>query len=920
MGAGKLQQARDADGLLAQQRHDGPALGVLRGDGVDLAQFVAGALAQQWRSHPGGRHAVVDDPGPGLDAGAAQIVLQIGGFEHRRGLGQRDQNHLGLLGVLELHHRRGEVHAGAAHLAHDVAVVGAGGVQQQERVASGRRIHHDKLLAGFADGAREGLEDGDFFGARRAQVFFEQCASGGIQFRALGRQHLLAVALGDLVRVDAAHGEVLQRAAQRLLQVGCRVRRGQMHRKAPVRQFHRDGGGQRGLADAALAHQHHQAVAVDGNAIHQRSQAWQVDVGLSAAIAGHRRRRRVHQQLAQGLAPHQVEGLERHKVGRQRLQGWRHGGEHGLLASANGSGQRVLRRFARRKHAVHHQVLLPQTDGPQFAVRACGFAQRGLLRAGHQHQPGARAVGQRRHGRRVLAALLFQPGQRSEAGGIALGRLQKAAPGPRQLQQTDGVAGGRCVKNDVLVARVQAGVGQQRGELVKRRNFCGAGARELLFNALDHVIGQHAAHRPDDAVAVALGSGLWVDLQRPQAWHLGHGRDLVADRQAKHLAHVRRRVGADQQHALAAGRQLHGRGAGQRGLADAAFAGEKEKTRCVVEKLHGFILVVSAAGAARTASTRRLRLHSGQRRPAAHERADAIQLGLEAGWIGFQIFQRQNKKRFDARAQRAVGGQKGGIHLCVGTGGVCRVVHTPVRAQHRPQIGGAGFAGGAGAHGDHHVGDRWQVVPRLAVAALRRDAFARQQGQRARMHLSGGLAAGAQGAPARRGQVVEAGLGKDGAARVAGTKEQDIHGRLGKQRNGDGVGAAGQIGFSIRAGWRAAAGEAFRHAQPFAQRRLAGAAFVRQIGDQFGHQGDIGPVALVASLLCSGQQTGLRERLQVERHIGGGQAQRGRNLAGHQPLRALFDEQAKDIEPNARGQGFKDGGGGGLVHIAIIQQ
>ena len=54
--------------------------------------------------------------------------------------------------------------------------------------------------------------------------------------------------------------------------------------------------------------------------------------------------------------------------------------------------------------------------------------------------------------------------------------------------------------------------------------------------------------------------------------------------------------------------------------------------------------------------------------------------------------------------------------------------------------------------------------------------------------------------------------------------------------------------------------------------------------------------------------------------ISGGQAQRGRNLAGHQPLRALLDQQAKDIEPNARGQRFKDGGGGFFVHTAIIQQ
>jgi hypothetical protein len=97
-----------------------------------------------------------------------------------------------------------------------------------------------------------------------------------------------------------------------------------------------------------------------------------------------------------------------------------------------------------------------QADGGQLAVGAGHFAQGGLLGSGHQHQAGTRRVGQRVDGRLVLAALLLQPGQRAEAGGIALALLQKAAPGARQLQQADGVAGGRGVENDVVeVGRVR---------------------------------------------------------------------------------------------------------------------------------------------------------------------------------------------------------------------------------------------------------------------------------------------------------------------------------------------------------------------------------------------------------------------------------------------------------------------------------
>ena len=47
---------------------------------------------------------MIDHPGPGLDAGAAQVGLQVGGLLHRSRLGQSDYHHLGLFRVLQLHH------------------------------------------------------------------------------------------------------------------------------------------------------------------------------------------------------------------------------------------------------------------------------------------------------------------------------------------------------------------------------------------------------------------------------------------------------------------------------------------------------------------------------------------------------------------------------------------------------------------------------------------------------------------------------------------------------------------------------------------------------------------------------------------------------------------------------------------------
>jgi hypothetical protein len=89
-----------------------------------------------------------------------------------------------------------------------------------------------------------------------------------------------AVGRGDLLRVDAADRQVLQRAVQRLGQVRGGVGGAQVHRQAAPGQFHRHGRRQRGLADAALAHQHDQAVAVRRDVVHQRGKARGDERGL----------------------------------------------------------------------------------------------------------------------------------------------------------------------------------------------------------------------------------------------------------------------------------------------------------------------------------------------------------------------------------------------------------------------------------------------------------------------------------------------------------------------------------------------------------------------------------------------------------------------------------------------------------------
>ena len=93
-----------------------------------------------------------------------------------------------------------------------------------------------------------------------------------------------------------------------------------MHLVPPVRQRHGHGGGQCGLAHTTLAHEHDQAVAVLGDLIHEPGQVGRQQREFDSAVGVAGRGRGRIKQLAQGIHTHQVEGLERHLVQRQRTQ------------------------------------------------------------------------------------------------------------------------------------------------------------------------------------------------------------------------------------------------------------------------------------------------------------------------------------------------------------------------------------------------------------------------------------------------------------------------------------------------------------------------------------------------------------------------------------------------------------------------
>ena len=244
---------------------------------------------------------------------------------------------------------------------------------------------------------------------------------------------------------------------------------------------------------------------------------------------------------------------------------------------------------------------------------ALGFAQGRRVGAGDQHDTGFGRVGQAGDGGRVQCFLFLQPGQRAKAGGAALVGIDVAAPRRRQCQQAQRVAGRCSVEDDVVECCGRRRFAEQFGEFVEGRDLDRARAGELFFHALDRRRRQDVTVGRNHPFAVGGGRRFRIDVQRSQT-----GSALDCGRRAgkrcfQHFIEVGGRIGTDDQHPFALfGQRQPGR-AGQRGLADAALAGEEEVTRCVVQIDHG--ISSAAAGFRRAAGFFRCCFAAGQRQP-----------------------------------------------------------------------------------------------------------------------------------------------------------------------------------------------------------------------------------------------------------------------------------------------------------------
>ena len=349
-----------------------------------------------------------------------------------------------------------------------------------------------------------------------------------------------------------------------------------MHRLTAPCQHHRDGGGHRRLAHAALAHRHDDATAASLDIGHERCQAlhfWRRPCVHALSHAGGRVI--AGEQDAQSGEAENVDGSQRHdetgQADNERLRCL----QCRQTAPLHCLRGQVLRAFG-LKRAVDDELLIAYAQRAQFARGPLRFVERGQLRTAHQHQRRRGSVRQRPDRSLVNRALLFQAGQRAETRRAAGVVVEELIPRLREAHQPQRVAGRGGVEDDMIILFRGLGIADQAREFIKGRDLHRAGAGKLLFHAAQSRFRQQTTHWSDEPLAIRRRGGDRIDVQGMQARCAGNRRRLVAQGDIQHLVQVRRRVGAHQQHEPPCLGQHQRRRTRERGFAHPALAGEEQ--------------------------------------------------------------------------------------------------------------------------------------------------------------------------------------------------------------------------------------------------------------------------------------------------------------------------------------------------------
>ena len=179
---------------LGLQREPGDSVRGFPRHPLYLGPLGRGAAGEHRVKGLGRGEALIDVSTERLDLRPPRVRLKPGGFINRRCLRQRDDQHFRLAGVAEPHQRCDErISYPRGGRPQHLAVVSAGRVEQQQRVSRRGRVEYDEPPPRLRHQFRAGMEDRDFLGAGRFQVFLQHRPSVRVEVLSRHRENMVGV-------------------------------------------------------------------------------------------------------------------------------------------------------------------------------------------------------------------------------------------------------------------------------------------------------------------------------------------------------------------------------------------------------------------------------------------------------------------------------------------------------------------------------------------------------------------------------------------------------------------------------------------------------------------------------------------------------------------------------------------------------
>lgn len=267
-------------------------------------------------------------------------------------------------------------------------------------------------------------------------------------------------------------------------------------------------------------------------------------------------------------------------------------------------GDRVIGLF---QQSVDDQLLAADAQFGQFPGGPVRFQQRGPVRTGYQEQGGTARVRQGFHGLPVQGFPAFQAGQLSQTGGTMGTSADELAPGRRQLEHPQSMAGRGRIKKNLVIGRCGFRIRKEIRKGIEGGDFDGTGTGQLFFHVPQGSFRQKPPVGSHHAFPVG-GCGLYrIQVGCFQAVDTGNGSGCFFQFQRKDVLEIGGRVRTDQQYLLTGIGQGHRRGTGCGSLSHPAFAGKEhilgpDGGKRIIQFHIGLLSSLTAAGRTGTAA------------------------------------------------------------------------------------------------------------------------------------------------------------------------------------------------------------------------------------------------------------------------------------------------------------------------------